>query len=182
MKKVFSDINTGDVVFLAILSGVLLLVSSIVMPVVMFTSIFGLRQLLAAPFFAFFIVIALRRVPKPGALVIIGFLTGGVLLFMSSIMFFNNIIGAFFAELFALLIFKSYDNKTAIKTASVLFMPLTLPVTVLATMIIKGLSLSQILNSPVEIIIIPIGTLILSYVGAFFGMRFADELKRAGKI
>lgn len=182
MNKVFTKFQTGDIVFLAILSVVLLLVSSILMPIVMFTQIFGLRQLFAAPLFAFFCVIGLRRVPKAGAFTIIGFLTGGVLLFMSPIMFINNTVSAILVEIIALLIYKTYEKRKAIMLAATLYIPLSLPITILATMALKGQTLNQILDSVLLTIIIPIGTIILSYLGAYFGMKVADELKRAGKI
>ncbi len=182
MNKVFSKINIGDVVFLAILSVVLLLLSSLIMPIVMFTQIFALRQLFAAPVFAFFCTIGLRRVPKLGALSIIGFLTGGVLIFMSPIMFFNNVIAAIVTELIVLLVFKNYESRKSIITATTIYMPLTLPVTIVATMMFKGLDLSKILGSTLEIAILPPATLILGFLGAYFGMKVSDELKRAGKI
>ena len=64
----FQKFQVKELVFLAILSAVLLLTTAITVAAVMYTNIFALRQLLAAVPFAFFSAIALRKVPKAGAL------------------------------------------------------------------------------------------------------------------
>lgn len=179
MKQKF---NMRDIVFLAILSAVLLLASSLVMPIVMFTQIFALRQLFAAPIFAIFVMIALKKVPKMGALSFIGLLTGGVLLFMSPIMFLNNFGGALVTELIVFLIFKTYESDKAKMTAAALYMPVTLPFTLLGNSLVKGLSLAEQLSSFLEIVIIPVASIALGIAGAIIGLKIANEMKKAGKL
>ncbi len=178
MKKFTSK----DVVFLAILSVVLLLASSLIMPIVMFTHLTALRQLFAAPIFAIFAVIALKKVPKIGALTIVGLLTGGVLIFMSAIMFINNFLGALIVELIIFLFFKNYDKDAAILTAASLYIPLTLPLSLLAQVVMKGEKLSSLLGSSFQTIVLPISVIVLSIAGAFIGLKIAKELKRTGKL
>ncbi len=178
MKKFTSK----DVVFLAILSVVLLLVSSLIMPIVMFTHLTALRQLFAAPIFAIFSVIALKKVPKIGALTIVGLLTGGVLIFMSAIMFINNFLGAIIVELIILLFFKNYDKDAAILTAASLYIPLTLPLSLLSQVAMKGEKISSLLGSSFQMIVLPISVIVLSIAGAFIGLKIAKELKRTGKL
>ncbi|MFA6691056.1 MAG: MptD family putative ECF transporter S component, partial [Saccharofermentanales bacterium] len=134
----FQKFQVKELVFLAILSAVLLLTTAITVAAVMYTNIFALRQLLAAVPFAFFSAIALRKVPKAGALSLIGILTGIVLLFILPVLFFNQVIGAVLAELIALLFFRSYSTKKAAYLAAALYVPLTLPVTVGFNYIVEG--------------------------------------------
>ncbi len=178
MKKFTSK----DVVFLAILSVVLLILSSLIMPIVMFTHITALRQLFAAPIFAIFGVIAIKKVPKIGTLSIVGLLTGGVLLFMSPIMFINNFFGAVIVELIILAIFKNYDTDKAVLTAASLYIPVTLPLSLLAQVVMKGMNISDLLGSSVQMLVLPISVIILSIAGALLGLKIAKELKRTGKL
>ena len=178
----FQKITIKDIVFLAIFSAVLLGVSGLVMPLVMTTQIFGLRQLTSAPLFALFCTIALYKVPKIGSLTIIGLITGTVLLFMSPIMFFNNVIGAVAVEIVVLIIFRGYQKKSAPLVAAGLYIPFTLPITIVSTQIMKGQSLSDILGDPAMTVGICIGTVILSFIGAFLGRKIATELRKAGKL
>lgn len=171
-----------EVIFLAILSAVLLLLSALIMPLVMFTQIMVLRQLLAAPIFALFVAVALRRVPKLGALSLVGFLTGAVLLFMSLIMFINNVLAALLVELLVLLIFRGYARRGAIVFAATLYMPLTIPISLLSTMLLRGQSWSELMDSTLETVVLPLGTLALALLGALLGMKIADEMQKAGKL
>lgn len=176
-----SKITIKDVVFLAIFSAVLLAVSGLVMPLVMFTQIFGLRQLTSAPLFALFCTIALYKVPKPGALSIIGLITGLVLLFMSPIMFFNNVIGAIVVE-GILFLTRSYGTSRMQVLAGTLYIPLTLPITLLSTQIMKGIPVAEQFGQPLQTFGICIGTVILSWIGAMAGRKIAMELRKAGKL
>ncbi|MDO5696069.1 MAG: MptD family putative ECF transporter S component [Eubacteriales bacterium] len=178
----FKKFTVKDIVFLAIFSAVLLAVGGLVMPLVMFTHIYALRQLVSAPLFALFCIIAIYKVPKPGALSIIGLITGLVLSFMSPIMFFNNFFGAVIAELITLLIFRSYEKPAAPVLAAGLYIPLTLPITLVSTQIMKGKSIAEQINDPMQTVWIVIGTFILSFLGAFIGKKIAKELRKAGKL
>lgn len=171
-----------DIVFIAILSAKLLLVSALIMPIVMFTQIFALRQLLAAPIFAIFSVIACKKVRKIGTLSLIGFLTGGVLVFMSPIMFFTNFFGALLTEIIILLIFRNYKTNKSIISAATLYMPLSLPFTLLSNMMIKGLEIKEQFSSTFEITLIPIFSLIIAFIGAMLGMKISNEMQKAGKL
>lgn len=171
-----------DVIFLALLSVVLLLVSSLVMPIVMFTQIFALRNLFGAFFFGMFSMIALTRVPKIGALTLVGFFTGAFLGFMSVIMLINNVLGAVLAELIVFILFRGYEKKSARLLASTLYIPLTLPITYLATLWIRGSSLKEQLGNPLLSILLAAGTIVISFLAALLGQKIAGELQKAGKL
>ena len=73
MNKCFKKFQVKDFVFLAILSAAMTLCGGITMPLVMHTTLFGLRNMAAAPIYALFCAIGMMKVRKPG--VQPGFLT-----------------------------------------------------------------------------------------------------------
>lgn len=177
----FKKFLLKDIIFLAIFSAALLLVSSISMPIVMFTQIFALRQLLTGPIFGLFMVIALYKVPKPGTILIIGIFTGLVLLFMSPIMFYNNVVGAILVEIIGLIL-GGFDKEKVRVICAGFYIPCTLPITLISNYLLKGKEISLQLGSIRLTILIIIGTIILSFLGAFLGQKIAKELKKAGKL
>ena len=114
MKKIFKKFQVKDFVFLAVLSAAMTLCGGITMPLVMHTTVFGLRNMAAAPIYSIFVAIGLMKVRKPGALTIIGLFSGAPLIFFSTVMFFNNFVSAIIAELIMLLIFKGYQKKVSV--------------------------------------------------------------------
>lgn len=177
----FKKFSLKDIIFLAILSAALLLVSSISMPIVMFTQIFALRQLITGPIFALFLVIALYKVPKPGAIVVVGIFTGLVLLFMSPIMFYNNVFAAIIVEVIGLIL-GGFDKEKVRLICAGLYIPCTLPITIISNYLLKGKEVGAQLGQIHLSIIIIILTIIISFLGAIFGQRIARELKKAGKL
>ena len=171
-----------DIVFLAILSAALTIVSGLTMPLVMMVTLFGVRNLVAAPIYGVFTMIALLKVRKPGALMIVSLFHGVVLLMMAPVMFFNMIVGSFAAELFVLLIYKNYESDKAIKLLCGIFIPFTLPTTIIFSMLLNGLTFSQVVEKPVVSIFICLGTIILSFLGVKIGGKIGLELKKAGKL
>ena len=113
MKKIFSKFQVKDFVFLAVLAAAVTLCGGITMPLVMHTTLFGLRNMAAAPIYALFTAVALMKVRKPGALTILGIFSGAPLIFFSTVMFFNNFVSAVIAEAMMLLIFRGYKKKSA---------------------------------------------------------------------
>lgn len=82
MNKCFKKFQVKDFVFLAILSAAMTLCGGITMPLVMHTTLFGLRNMAAAPIYALFCAIGMMKVRKPGALTIIGLFSGAPLAFL----------------------------------------------------------------------------------------------------
>lgn len=171
-----------DIVFIAILAAAITLSGMITMPLVMSITLFGLRNMVSAIFYSLFTAIALLKVKKIGTLTLIGFFHASVLLMMAPVMFFTIFLGAFLAELICFFIFKSYHKKGSIEFASTLFIPMTIPFTLIFTMAIHGKDLSEIIERPLISIFIFITTIILSYIGMTLGIKISDELRRAGKL
>ena len=182
MKKIFKKFQVKDFVFLAVLSAATTLCGGITMPLVMHTTVFGLRNMAAAPIYSIFVAIGLMKVRKPGALTIIGLFSGAPLIFFSTVMFFNNFVSAIIAELIMLLIFRGYQKKVSVFVTTGIYMPFSLPISVLFSLWLNGQSYSQLTANPKISVLTSIGTIILAFLGAAIGMKIAAELQKAGKL
>ncbi len=182
MKKIFKKFQVKDFVFLAVLSAAMTLCGGITMPLVMHTTVFGLRNMAAAPIYSIFVAIGLMKVRKPGALTIIGLFSGAPLIFFSTIMFFNNFVSAIIAELIMLLIFRGYQKKVSVFVTTGIYMPFSLPISVLFSLWLNGQSYAQLTANPRISVLTSIGTIILAFLGAAIGMKIAAELQKAGKL
>ena len=182
MKKIFKKFQVKDFVFLAVLSAAMTLCGGITMPLVMHTTVFGLRNMAAAPIYSIFVAIGLMKVRKPGALTIIGLFSGAPLVFFSTVMFFNNFISAISAELVMLLIFRGYEKKSSVFVTTGIYMPLSLPISVLFSLWLNGQSYDQLTANPKISVLTSIGTIALAFLGAAIGMKIAAELQKAGKL
>lgn len=182
MKKIFKKFQVKDFVFLAVLSAAMTLCGGITMPLVMHTTVFGLRNMAAAPIYSIFVAIGLMKVRKPGALTIIGLFSGAPLIFFSTVMFFNNFVSAIIAELIMLLIFGGYQKKVSVFITTGIYMPFSLPISVLFSLWLNGQSYDQLTANPKISVLTSIGTIALAFLGAAIGMKIAAELQKAGKL
>lgn len=182
MKKIFNKFQVKDFVFLAVLSAAMTLCGGITMPLVMHTTVFGLRNMAAAPIYSIFVAIGLMKVRKPGALTIIGLFSGAPLIFFSTVMFFNNFVSAIIAELIMLLIFRGYQKKVSVFVTTGIYMPFSLPISVLFSLWLNGQSYEQLKANPTMSILTSLGTVALAFLGSAIGMKIANELQKAGKL
>lgn len=182
MKKIFKKFQVKDFVFLAVLSAAMTLCGGITMPLVMHTTVFGLRNMAAAPIYSIFVAIGLMKVRKPGTLTIIGLFSGAPLIFFSTVMFFNNFVSAIIAELIMLLIFRGYQKKVSVFVTTGIYMPFSLPISVLFSLWLNGQSYAQLTANPKISVLTSIGTIALAFLGAAIGMKIAAELQKAGKL
>lgn len=182
MKKIFKKFQVKDFVFLAVLSAAMTLCGGITMPLVMHTTVFGLRNMAAAPIYSIFVAIGLMKVRKPGALTIIGLFSGAPLIFFSTVMFFNNFVSAIIAELIMLLIFRGYQKKVSVFVTTGIYMPFSLPISVLFSLWLNGQSYDQLTANPKISVLTSIGTIALAFLGVAIGMKIAAELQKAGKL
>lgn len=182
MKKIFKKFQVKDFVFLAVLSAAMTLCGGITMPLVMHTTVFGLRNMAAAPIYSIFVAIGLMKVRKPGALTIIGLFSGAPLIFFSTVMFFNNFVSAIIAELIMLLIFRGYQKKVSVFVTTGIYMPFSLPISVLFSLWLNGQSYEQLKANPTVSVLTSLGTVALAFLGSAIGMKIANELQKAGKL
>ncbi|MDR2106704.1 MAG: MptD family putative ECF transporter S component [Coriobacteriales bacterium] len=176
----FKAFKVNEVVFLAVLSVVLTLAGMLTMPIVMAVPVFGLRNAAAAILYGLFLSIGLLKVRKPGALVLLALFNGAVLLFMTPIMFFNNLFASLLSEVAVLAVFRSYTGDRSVVAAAALFAPLTLPLSLVFTMLFNGLSFEQVIENPLLTVGLCALTMVLSLLGALLGHKIGSELKKAG--
>jgi energy-coupling factor transport system substrate-specific component len=169
-----------DVVFLAVLSVVLTLAGMLTMPIVMALPVFGLRNAAAAILYGLFLSIGLLKVRKPGALFLLALFNGVVLLMMTPIMFLNNLFASLLSEAIALLVYRSYETDRSVVVAASLFAPLTLPLSLVFTMLFHAQSLAEVLKDPLLTLGLCAATVLLSILGALGGAKIGRELKKAG--
>ncbi len=177
-----SKFTIKDIIFIAIMAAALVLAGALVMPLVMSTALFGLRNMTSAILYSILTIITLMKVKKIGTLTLLGLFHGFVLVMMAPLMFFNMVIGSIVSELITWIIFKNYESDKAKVVATTLFIPLTLPVTLIFTMLLHGQSVNEIIDRPVLSLAICIVTVIISYIGTKIGQKLGRELQKAGKI
>ncbi len=174
--------HAKDIIFLAVLAAVNTLFGALAMPV-MRSTLFGVQTLVTCLFYSLFAIIGIKKVQKPGTLTLYGLFTGFPLLFMAPVMFFNNLIGALLAECIALLIFKSWDHRAAVLTGASLFMILTVPLSLPFSIWLNGTSYQHFVSGQAwQTVLVVLGVIALSLLGAVIGLKVSDELQKAGKL
>lgn len=182
--KIFQKYKIKDIVFLAVMSAVMLLTGA-VMPLVTNVPLYGIIQLVLALQFSIIPAIGLMKVRKPGALIFMSLFSGVVLIFMFVPMFFCLAICAVLAEVLTILIFRGYKKDVACWFASTIYLPFSLPF-LFAYFRIFGFASSgaavQSLTNPVwwVALLISLAVLALTALGAFIGVKIANELQKSG--
>ncbi len=177
----FEKLKVSDITFLAVMAALLFLSSAVAMPL-MTISVFGLWNMATAIFYGIIAVIALMRVPKPGALTLLGLFNSLVLAMMSPVMFFSTFSGALLAEVIVLLVARSYQSLRAIIAAAGLVIPLTLPANIVFGMLLNGQTFSEITEGSWLILLTCTGTVVLSFLGTWIGYKIGTELQKAGRL
>lgn len=180
--KLLRKFTSKDIIFLAILCAALTIASGLTMPLVMLVELFALRNSVAAIIYGMFIVIALLKVKKPGTILIVGGLHSFVLLLMSPVMFFSMMTGSILTEIITLAIFKNYDSEKSVLTAATLYIPLSIPTTLLFTMIINGKTFAEVVTNPLISLLLVLASFVLSFISGKIGLKIGKELQRAGKL
>jgi len=173
-----------DIVFLAIMAAVCLLTCA-VMPLVasLQTTVFGIASFITCFQTCLFYSIGLSKVPKTGALFIMGLLMGAFELMMAPAMFFGSIIAAIIAEIVAKLVFNGYHDKASIMTVLPLYCVIIMFVNVPYNYFFGREAMVAVLSAvPLLSVGMTIGVIILSLFGSAVGLKIAGELKKAGKI
>ena len=174
-----------DIIFIAIIAAGYTISGFVAVPLIIGSGIYGSPFVVMAIFYAFFTVILLLKVRKPGCVILAALLNGLVLAMMSVVMLFMIVGGALLAELITLLIFRSYEKKAALITAGSLLMPLAFPVGVTTNMLILGGSFDDIIGGGggtwINLLCF-LGTIVMAVVGSFIGWKVGSELKKAGKL
>lgn len=171
-----------DIIFIACIAAAMTLGGMLTMPLVMSIDLFALRNMASAILYSIFAVLGIMKVKKVGTLTLVGLLHSFVLLMIVPVMFWSLFLSALFAELVTWLIFHNYETDRAKIVASTLFIPFSIPATLVFTMIIHDKSINQIIEKPMISLFICLATLLLSYVGTKLGFKIGTELQKAGKM
>lgn len=171
-----------DLIFLAIMAAAITLAGFVFVPLVLAVPIPGIRSIPPAPFYGFLLALGLMKTRRPGSILIMVTLNGVVLLIMSYLMFFNNLIAGILTELIVLLLFRSYKKDWVVCVAAGLYMPLTIPANILTALWVGGEYLAKFFLKPWLLGAIIAGTAALSFAGAFAGLRLGKELVKAGRL
>jgi hypothetical protein len=174
-------ITIRDAAFIANMAALLFVTSAVAMPLMTIT-LFGLRNMVTAIFYAFFATVINIRVHKPGAITLLGVFYGAILLMMSPVMCVTNIVSACFAEVISLALFRSYENTKGMFLAPALIAPLTLPFTAVFSVIMNDVAFSDVVQSSYLVPLAIFGTVLLSFAGVFLGWKIGSELKKAGRL
>lgn len=181
-KKIFKKFKVKDIVFLAIMSAVVLVTSS-VMPLVvpLQSTVFGIAQLVTGLQLSIFPAIALSKVRKTGSMFFISVFTGVIQLLMSPAMFVNNIVIGLLLEAAVAIIFRGYDKDAAVFFAVALYNPLSLPFNYVYNLIIGNEVMTAVADkAPWAAVGMSFAVVAVSVIGTLIGMRISKELKKAG--
>lgn len=171
-----------DIIFIACIAAALTLGGMLTMPLVMSIDLFALRNMASAFLYSIFTILGIMKVKKMGTLTLVGLLHSFVLLMMAPVMFWSLFLAAFSSELIVWLIFHNYTTDRAKIMASTLFIPMSIPATLVFTMLIHGKTISEVIERPFLSLGICVCTVLLSFVGTKLGFKIGTELQKAGKL
>ncbi len=166
-----------DIILIAIMALATIMFSG-VMPLVipLLTKIFGIAQLVTALPASFFFSIAIEKLKKPYALIIMSSFMALVLLPMNWMMSLIFVIPALFIELFNIIFIKGYNKSIYVFQSVASLYPLSLLLFYYLLLLFHDNRASLISNWTAIPVIC--ATIILSYLGAFLGIRIVREISR----
>jgi energy-coupling factor transport system substrate-specific component len=170
-----------DIIFLAIISAIITLANFITVPLVVAIPLVGIRQLVCAFPQGLLFTIGVLKVRKNGAILVMAFLTGIVLIPISWVIFAFNMFAGVISELIVLIIFRNFKKNIAIVVGCSLYNPLTLPGAFLFQLWASE-PIAHYIENPLLTILMFILSLALSILGCLLGLKIGKSLKKAGKL
>ena len=140
MNKCFKKFQVKDFVFLAILSAAMTLCGGITMPLVAADSTVRTPQYGGSSDICALLRDRSDESQKARRADHNQSFSGAPLVFFSPVMFFNNFVAAIIAELLMLLFFRGYNKKGSVLFTAGIYMPLSLPISVLFSIWLNGQS------------------------------------------
>ena len=144
--------------------------------------IFGIQTLLTGPFITFCSMFALIKIRKPGTVVLLSLISTIILIPMHPTAFIYSVIAAVFAEIIALGIFRTYENRAARLPSSILRSVLQLPVQIVYTLLVVGNLNKALVGSTLAISIVLIVGVLLFIGSALLAEKVAAELRKSGRM
>lgn len=171
-----------DIIFTAVLAAALTLSSLVTMLLVMSHTLFGIRNMASAMIYPIFAMLGIMKIKKIGVVSLMGFFHSCVLLFMAPVMFWAISFGGFLSEMITYIVFRNYDTDKAKIFGATLFIPMTLPTTLIFSMWIHGKNFREIVEKPYLSIGVCVLTVLISFISAKIGQKIGRELQKAGKL
>lgn len=169
-----------DIVFLALCAAAALLFSA-VMPLVSHVPVYGLIQIVVSLQTSFFFSLGLYKVRKAPAILFMALCSAIVQVFMAPVMFFMSVISGAIIELFLVCLPKHYNNTVGRYLASILFIPLQMPMLwIYYSWISQSLPESYIGNQWWFILLMVLAVVALNVIGTVLGNLLGKELDKAG--
>lgn len=125
---------------------------------------------------------ALIKIRKPGTVVLLSLISTIILIPMHPTAFIYSVIAAVFAEIIALGIFRTYENRAARLTSSILRSVLQLPVQIVYTLLVVGNLNKALVGSTLAISIVLIVGMLLFIGSALLAEKVAAELRKSGRM
>ena len=129
-----------------------------------------------------FSMFALIKIRKPGTVVLLSLISTIILIPMHPTAFIYSVIAAVFAEIIALGIFRTYENRAARLTSSILRSVLQLPVQIVYTLLVVGNLNKALVGSTLAISIVLIVGVLLFIGSALLAEKVAAELRKSGRM
>jgi len=172
--------QTREYVFAAMVSAALLVVASVIIPFTLPLRIPGLTNAVTGLFSAFFIVIGLVRLRRPGSLLLITGIYALICLMISPVIFGFVITGGLVGEIVCSTIFRGYRGNIAPVCGAVLYEMGMFP----AAMAISFFFLPERYGAiaPWVFLVAELAIFATAVTGGLLGLKVARELARAGKL
>ena len=170
-----------EIIFLAIMSGLITLANFLTVPLVVAIPLVGIRELVSAFPHGLLFTIGVLKVRKTGALFIMATLTGLALLPISWIILAFNVISGAICELVVLAIFRNFKKDGAVILGASLYNPLTIPAAFFLTLWVAE-SIAEYIANPMITFLMFLLSLIVSIIGSLCGLKVGESLRKAGKL
>jgi len=176
--------SVREYVFAALMAGGQFVCSSLTIPLTFALAMFGVNVIVYAPFGAFFLVLGLIRLRKPGSLALMGLLYALIGLIIAPVIFCFVISSALLAEAVCTVVFRGYGTRVAQLTGAVLHYSLMLPASLVFSLWLMPRDyMTAHFQAGVVAWLVAEGLIVIgSIAGGLLAMLVARELKRAGKL
>ncbi len=140
----------------------------------------GSKILTQATFLGFMLACILHRVRKMGALILTGFVFGGIMSFITVLMGAVILLSAILAESIAYIIFKRYHD-VSIKITVAMFAIFAFLLTLIASVYVTGSEFAIEVGSNWHIIIVSVAiAFLLGLIGGILGVRLMNKRLQKG--
>jgi hypothetical protein len=170
-----------DIVFIALISVAMLVVSFLTIPIVIAMPIPAITSIVFAPFAGLLMAIAMLKVQKVGTATLVSLFVGVVLLFMSPVMFCFMAASGIVTDVIAWVWKRGYtDARMVIVSCGFYTLVLILFSVVFSLIFTTKINTASLLQQPLLLLAIAAICFVLGAAGAFIGSKVWREFSKAG--